>query len=255
MPTPKFTNLVTRLKIKIKQSQTPVPGFIIGLSGTDSLTAFYALLTATRELEDEGFRHVPVRAIHYVNAGRTTKSWFEKDVADWMRTVANVETPLEVRVPLGGNEDQQRWADIHLRALNHVESHEGMPTRKPVPYEPGFNFWVVGCTNLTEFTLGKFSLLSDSVSIQPIRSLWKSEIMDICTRLNVPQSVMEAARMGDCYCGREELAAENIELIDAILRNDFDPGAHDPDLLKKLIDYVRETKRAFDFRQRVPYIV
>lgn len=255
MPTPKFRNVITRLKIKIRQSQTPVPGFIIGLSGTDSLTALYALLTATRELEDEGFRKVPIRAIHYVSAGRKTPSWFETDTAAWLREVAQDDVKLEVIVPLGDNHDQQRWADIHLRALNVVESHEGMPTSKPVPHAEGENFWVVGCTNLTEFTLGKFSLLSDSVSIQPIRSLWKSEIMDICERLNVPQAVMEAARMGDCFCGREELAAENIETIDAILRNDFDPGAHDPDLLKKLIDYVRETKRVFDFRQRVPYIV
>ncbi|AXQ68918.1 NAD synthetase [Caulobacter phage CcrPW] len=255
MPTPKFQNLVTRLKIKIKQSQTPVPGFIIGLSGTDSLTAFYALLTAVRELEAEGFRRVPIRALHYINAGRATPSWFEAAAATWIKEVAGDEVVLEVVVPLGDNHDQQRWADIHLRALNAVESHEGMLISKPIPFEPGSNFWVVGCTNLTEFTLGKFSLLSDSVSIQPIRSLWKSEIMVICERLNVPKPVMEAARMGDCFCGREELAAENIELIDAILRNDFDPAAHDSDLLKKLIDYVRETKRAFDFRQRVPYIV
>ena len=93
-------------------------------------------------------------------------------------------------------------------------------------------------------TAATFQRLSvRSYSIQPIRSLLKSEIMALCQEWEVPQAIIDDARIPNCLCGRDEMAAENIELIDAILRNDFDPSQHDPILLKKLIDYVREANR------------
>lgn len=263
--TAKFDALVKRLRFKIENSQTPVPGFIIGLSGTDSIVALMALNAASTSYYLDTGRRIPIIGLHYISGKRRKPGMFEAVAMPWLRAAMPDVSLLSVE-PLGGNQDQQRWADLHLRALNRLDTrlhadnlNEQNSLIKPweaiVPREPGQNFWVVGTINATEQALGKYSMLSTAVSIQPIRSLWKSDIMAICAASRVPQQVIDAARIPDCLCGRDELAAENIELLDQIIRNDFDPSAHSPVLLKRLIDYVRETKREQDWHNRVPYIV
>lgn len=260
--TAKFDALVKRLRFKIENSQVPVPGFIISVSGTDSITALFALNAATLDYYLDTGRRIPIIAIHYITRDRRKPGMFEEIAMPWLRAAMPNVAFLSVE-PLGGNQDQQRWADLHLRALNRVDIRRNVaghvaaarPWTAIIPREPGENYWVVGTINATEQALGKYSMLSAAVSIQPIRSMWKSDIMAFCIAKGVPQPVIDAARIPDCLCGRDELAAENIELLDQIIRNDFDPAAHDPVLLKRLIDYVRETKREQDWHNRVPYIV
>jgi NH3-dependent NAD+ synthetase len=236
-----------RLITKMKLSQTPIPGFIMGLSGTDSAVAFDVCYHA---LAAFGMEHRLV-GIHYVRGGRAKPTWFEEHMIPWMRE-RYPRADISVTEPQGGNQDQQRWADLQLRALNRVQPDNGRV--KITSLDFGENFWTVGTINATEMYLGKYSILANATSVQAIRNIWKSEIMVACAEMGMPEIAMETARLPDCLCGRDELAALNIEVIDDIIRNRLDPTQHDPELLKTLIAYVRDTKAENDFKLRTPFV-
>ncbi len=237
---------VQRLIRKIEQSQAPVPGFIVGLSGTDSMLAYWIAHRAMRHLG----RAERVLGVHYVSRVDPTRmGTFWRDGMPWLEEEC-AGSQLLVTKPLGGNHDPQRWADLHLRALNAVLTEDLV---RPLP--PGENYWVAGTVNATEQALGTYTLLAGACSIQPIRSLWKTDVLELCAALQMPASVLEGARMPDCLCGRDELAAQNIELIDLIVRDKIRPSEHDPALLDQLYAWVEATRRANGFRQRTPYVV
>jgi NH3-dependent NAD+ synthetase len=245
----RFDGLVGRLHAKMGLSQTPVPGFIVGLSGTDSILAFLLVYEAAVRM-GIGDR---VLGIHYASARRRKPTWFEDGVVPWLRERCPKATIL-VTEPLGGNHDQQRWADLHLRALNDVVGDEtGNVVVSALP--AGRNYWVVGCTNLTEFELGKFSAMSERTSVAPLRKVWKSKVLAMCEALDVPSIAIEYSRLPDCLCGRDDIAANNIELIDAILTHEVRVREHDPDLLDMMFAYVRDLKRENGFKQRTPYLL
>lgn len=240
----KFYNTVKRLAAKIEISQTPVPGFIMGLSGTDSIVAFMICYEAL-ELTGRGDR---MYGVHYVRQGDKQQGWFIREIIPFLQMVCP-KARIEVAVPLGGNRDQQRWADLSLRSLNEVIWDE------VTPLEPGKNYWVVNTINATEWELGSYSNSSRLASLSPIRSIWKSEVLEICSALEVPSIALEYARLPDCLCGRAELAASNIELIDDILRMRLDPTKHDPELLKQLFSFIAEEKKYNGFKQRGTFVV
>lgn len=241
----RYLDRVYRLSHKIKQSQTPVPGFIMGLSGTDSVVAF---LMAYDAMAIHGKAH-RVCGVHYVDQGRKTESWFAKGVIPWLRERCPDAT-ITIVSPLGGNQDPQRWADLHLRALNHVDENGWVTARTQEE-----SFWVVGTINATEKALGQYSLLASAVSVQPLMTLYKSSIIEICQDLGVPEIAIRYSRLPDCLCGRDELAAENIETIDDIITSRIDPTQHDPELLAKLFRYVRENQEDYGFKSRIPYVI
>lgn len=237
----KYDRVLDQLDRKINKSQVKVPGFIMSLSGTDSILAFMLVYDALVCSERENALY----GIHYTNGH---ESWFERECIPWLKK----ECPyarIEVQTPLGGNQDQLRWADLHLRALNKIDGD------KVTALDPEYSYWTAGTINATEWELGKYSTLANSVSIQPIRSFWKTEIMYLCERIGVPKIALENARLPDCFCGRDELAAENIELIDQILTHDAAALKADPALLDLMIRYVHDLKSANAFKKRIPYLV
>ncbi|UTU08111.1 hypothetical protein CcrC1_gp425 [Caulobacter phage C1] len=241
----KYDGVVDRLSKKIGYSQSRVPGFIIGLSGTDSIVAFDALYSAMQN----HWREERMLGIHYVDRVDKSNGSFDTIAIPWMREKYPKATFL-VAEPLGGNHDQQRWADLHSRALHTFHADGG---RSPLP--PEETYWIAGAMNATEAALGKYTILANAVSIQPIRSLWKAEVLEISEKLGVPAKIIANSRIPDCLCGRDDLAAENIELIDDILRARYDPTQHDVVLLKKLLEYVRINQEDNGFRTRIPYRV
>lgn len=249
----KFLRVRDRLVAKMKMSQVPVPGFLVGLSGTDSTIAMAVVYEAAEIL---GLEH-RVWGIHYkkwqTSLAPPRPTWFEKDVMPWLEERCPAAT-FSVMTPLGGNFDPQRWADMHLRALN-VVGMDAFGRAKITAREPGENFWIVGTMNATEKALGTYTALAKGVSVQPVTAFSKSEILELCRIFEVPPIAEEYARIPDCFCGRDELAAQNIELIDALLANRVDMTQHDPGLVTKLIDYIRETKNLNGFKERTPYIV
>lgn len=243
----RFEKLGASLAAKMGISQTPVPGFMVGLSGTDSTIVFLTLYEAALRM---GMPHRVV-GIHYANQHRRKPTWYEEHIVPWLRERCPL-AEIQVVAPLGGNQDQQRWADLNLRALNTVEIDEdGRTVTRAL--ENGRNYWVAGCTNLTEQELGKFSTMSRGVSLMPIGRIRKSMIIRMCRALGVPAIAIEYAQQADCLCGRDELAAQNIDLIDAILTYDIRVGEHDPELLDRMFAYVRDQKRENGFKDRIPY--
>jgi hypothetical protein len=245
----KFLRARDRLVAKMRMSQTPVPGLLMGLSGTDSIIAF-TLVYEAAEIMGIADR---VWGIHYADHQRRKPTWFEANILWWLARHCP-SAKVECLSPLGGNFDPQRWADLHLRALNHVAVDE-FGSVKVTVRDPGENFWVVGTMNNTEKALGTYTALAKSVSVQPINVFSKTEILELCRLFEVPAVAEEYARIPDCFCGRDELAAQNIEAIDAILTARIDPRQHDPDLLAKLYEYIRETKALNGFKDRTPYFV
>lgn len=96
--------------------------------------------------------------------------------------------------------------------------------------------------------------MANSASIVPIISLYKSEVLECCKEFGVPETIINQSRIPDCICGRDEFAAENIELIDLLLTNKYNGGYNDEALIKAY-DYIRETKKDNDFKNRTPYNV
>jgi NH3-dependent NAD+ synthetase len=240
----KYVSLRDRFTAKMKLSKVPVPGFIMGLSGTDSIIAFMLTYDAAAAM---GIAH-RVLGVHYKSYERVT--WFEKDVIPWLQHQCPEATIISA-VPMGGNFDQQRWADLHTRALYKINQQPHITVRREL--DPEERYWVVGTINKTEWALGKYSALANTASVQPIRGLSKTAIMALCARFNVPEIAIEYSRIPDCLCGRDELAANNIELIDDILDFTFDREQHDHDLLVKMFAYIAELRGTNDFKQRVPY--
>jgi NH3-dependent NAD+ synthetase len=242
----KFLSSVDRLVAKMKLSKTPVPGFIIGLSGTDSLLAFALVYEAAEKM---GIAH-RVLGVHYTSGHRT--GWFEEHIVPWLREHAPLATII-VETPLGGNFDQQRWADLHMRALHTIEHRPDRGRTDTRALDPDKTYWVVGTINKTEWALGKYSALANTASIQPIRGFSKTEVIAACRLFKIPEIAIEYSRIPDCLCGRDELAAHNIELIDEILDFTFDATEYDHELLRKMFAYIADLRRTNDFKQRVPY--
>ena len=242
--------VVERLVHKITMSQTAVPGFIVGLSGTDSIIAFEILARALKEAGSERSLY----GVHYVTPGKKIGA-FAEHALPWLKE-RHPKAIIETHTPLGGNQDPQRWADMMLRSLNFVDTQKenGAPIMIE-PYVEGLEYWLAGTINATEHELGKHSIMANAVSIQPIRSLWKSDVLAACEEIGVPQIIIDNARLPDCLCGRDEIAAQHIELIDDILRHCIDVKRHDPDLLMTLMQWISDRKREGGFRKRIPYIV
>lgn len=225
----KFDNLLIRLTHKTKMSTTPLTELIIGLSGTDSIVTFIALNEVAKT---EGFT---VKGIHYIDSPNAPKTLFQREAYPWL-IEKYPNSQIIITTPHGGvNDDQYRWGDIHHRALENRS-------------------WVVSSTNATEKALGTFCIMANSASITPIITLYKSEVLEVCKEYGVPENVINRSRLPDCICGREEFAASNIELIDEVLRNNLTKD-YSADLIKKAMEYIRDTKKANDFKNRTPYNV
>jgi NH3-dependent NAD+ synthetase len=243
----KFYRLCTALERKINQSQATVPGFIVGLSGTDSVVAF---VLAYRAMQSAGLNLTRLLGVHYVTAGKGS-GWFMREVLPWLQEQCP-HAKFLIAQPLGGNQDQQRWADLHMRALNSFDLQPDLSYKFNL-LPQGQNYWVLGTINATERALGTYSVLADTASVQPINSMWKAEVLDVCHYIGVPAIAIEYAQQPDCWCGRDELAAQNIPLLDSILRHTLVPSEHPPELLDQMFEYVRTTQHDNGFKQRIPY--
>ena len=249
--TSKIDSVIERLVHKIGNSQAKVPGFIVGLSGTDSIIAFEVLARAMAVSSGRYGTPYRLMAVHY-RSPNTKPSAFQREALPWLKD-RHSGAEIVVATPLGGNHDPQRWADLQLRALNIITStsdHDHVRAR-----DEADRYWVAGTINATEHALGKHSIGANAVSIQPIRSLWKTDVLEACEAIGVPKVILENARIPDCLCGRDEIAAQHIELIDDILRHTIDVREHEPELLMTLMQWVANEKRENGFRSRIPYIV
>lgn len=238
------------------------PGFIIGLSGTDSVLTYMLLREAVEIAKKKTGKDVPVWGIHYVpertieekmRAKKRGSCWFEETMIPWLMSQHEV-SKIDITTPLGYYSDQHRWADLMLRSVKKVSRVRVNDTIriKSDDLPEGENYWVVGTINATEKALGKYSIFANAVSFHPIQSLWKSEVLDICQAIGVPSIAIENSKIPDCLCGRDELAAHNIYLLDRLIRGEETP---DSEIVRNLLDYIEDAEEANGFKTEIPYVV
>ena len=113
----------------------------------------------------------------------------------------------------------QRWTNL-LRASKHYQG------------------WLVGSRNRTEETLGTYSMASRLATFLPIVNVWKSDVMELCAALGVPQDVIDSSRRADPDCGRpQEMAEIPLETIDAYLKGSKLESQDQMDYLNSIIRY------------------
>ena len=260
-PLETFRALVAWTEELIREKNAP--GFIVGISGTDSILAFLICSAAFRNLG----RPERVIGVHYGRpfppADKTPEqiahilkispgfNWVSRVIVPWLKEQAP-NALVTVDNSIDTSDDYQRWASLFKSSLAGAD--------KTMPLPPGLNYWVVGTRNATEQMLGSYSNISGAASVQPIIQLWKSEILKICDALNVPKIAMENSRQVDCDCGRFDLAAHHIEEVDLILMTragvlsaEYLSKVMPADLQTKLEAFVDEQIRYADFKRQIPY--
>ncbi|TLX15818.1 hypothetical protein [Rhizobium sp. MHM7A] len=242
--------------------QKAAPGFVVGISGTDSILTFLICAEAFRRRG----RPERVIGIHFgrdfpdpdVGPERLAKileltpsyRWVAREIIPWLRSVA---PQAQVLVDAQGADldDHARWAKLFAISLAGAAKTEMLDGTQ--------NYWVVGTRNATEDALGTYSNLSMAVSLQPIIRLWKSDVLRLCRLLGVPEVAVSQSRQVDCDCGRFDLAADHIEEIDVLLRRRVgQPLASDAavelaELEDRLNSFIEEQVAASEFKRQIPY--
>ncbi len=244
--TPLIQNRQAHYKQGVRRIQRAVledgcPGLLVGLSGTDSTIAF---LMGYDALESLGMAD-RLWGMYYGRAdGDTNLPLVPKMRA--LYEFLKIRTP-QARLDVSNlttrglpNDDFERWADLRRMTLEKPGKNNGL-------WDAGQHYWSVAPRDRTEVILGNFSLDSAATSLSPIEHLYKSEILALCEDFGVPEALIDASHLPDCLCGREELAAANIELIDNILAAQngeimLDLSAHDPALIAQLHAHIHEKK-------------
>jgi len=79
--------------------------------------------------------------------------------------------------------------------------------------------WLISSRNRTEHFLGTYSLASEVATVLPLSGVWKSEVMELCKLIGVPQAILDSSRRADPDCGRPQSLAEiPLETIDLFLQ-------------------------------------
>lgn len=124
------------------------------------------------------------------------------------------------------------------------------------------NLLVVGTENKTEYYLGYFTRFGDEASdIEPIRSLYKTNVWEMAKFLEVPQEIIDKAPSANLWEGQSDEKEFGFSYSDAdrILYHYFEEHIPEEGLLdlgcdKKLIDTVLGFAKKNDFKHRVPYV-
>lgn len=226
---------------------------LIGVSGTDSAIASLMCHRAA-EIANVDCR---LRLVHFgapfPPEGRSEEDvarildtspsyrWVPRILMPWLRdrlAAASVET----RATPAPEDDYSRWSEL-LRMS--IDDHG----------------WVAAPINATEQYLGNYSNLAKAASLWPISDIPKSEILEICRAVAVPDIAIQNARQADCDCGRDDLAAAHISDIDLII--DYARGvagraqvenAVAAAVLPALAQYVMDCLRDQGFKARTPYL-
>ena len=200
------------------------PGFLVGLSGTDSVVVFLAASKAFEKAGKPGrvlgVHFAPSEDFLYDNPEAEVHLWFSNEVIPWLRKQAPgaqivVDTSIDWRY------DGLRWGSLLDKSVvasgwSAATPFQHHPTRRMLL--PEEQYWVVGTRNRTEDVLLNYSNASMAVSLQPIIHLWKSEILKLSEYLDVPQVTIDKSCETDCICGRLALPSRHIAEVDELLQ-------------------------------------
>lgn len=223
------------------------PGIVLGLSGTDSILS--SILLAELDL------NIPIKLIHFNTDIKNIDTkilmkrlqlnpdylWIQRIIIPWLQTnYPSLEVIVNSdRHPLSEAGRYAELIDIALKNSHHFDTEQEK------------TFWICGTRNRTEDILGLYSNISNCVSLQPIISLYKTDVLKYCKDFQVPDIALKYSRMADCDCGRFDLASQNIESIDLMLQ-DIIPDI-DYDLKVKLQNFINENLTENIFKKNIPY--
>ena len=232
------------------------PGFIIGLSGTDSLVAFCA---AAKALEKAG-KSDRLLGVHFApsedfledHPEAATHLWFRDQILPWLKekfpnAKVIVDTSIDWRY------DGQRWG--MLMDLSVVSNDKRRMMRLPEE-----QYWLVGTRNRSEDVLLNYSNASTMASIQPLIHFWKSEILQLAEYLGIPQIALNKSCETDCICGRLALVANHIREVDMLLMARCGELSRQSveeliptELQKQLDKFIEHQITNSNFKKHIPY--
>lgn len=124
------------------------------------------------------------------------------------------------------------------------------------------NALVIGTENKTEHYLGYFTRFGDEASdMEPIRSLYKTQVWEMAKHLKVPQKIIEkapSAGLWESQTDEKEFGFSYLE-ADKILYNYFEKKMSEEKIIaegfdKKIVDRVLLFVKKNDFKHHVPYV-
>jgi NH3-dependent NAD+ synthetase len=232
------------------------PGFLVGLSGTDSIVSFLAAARAF-ELAGKpnrvlGVHFAPSEDFLYDHPEAEVHLWFSNQVIPWLHEQAQ-EADILIDTSIDWRCDGQRWGCLmDLSAVSNEKTRILRPS--------GEQYWVVGTRNLTEDILLNYSNASTAVSLQPIIHLWKSEILQISKHLGAPEVALAKSCETDCICGRMRLPAQHIQEVDELLMArcgdlnwEYVEKKMPLELQKQLTNFIRAQIDKGGFKKNIPY--
>lgn len=235
------------------------PGFLVGLSGTDSLVTFLAAAKAFEKAGKPervlGVHFAPSEDFLYDHPEAEVHLWFTNEVIPWLRKQAP-NTKVVVDTSIDWRYDGLRWGA--LMDLSVVSTDRSIKMR--MMRLPEEQYWVVGTRNLTEDVLLNYSNASTIASLQPLIHLWKSEILQVSDYLGVPKIAIDKSCETDCICGRMRLPAQHIPEVDMLLMARREELAWQYveekiplDLQRQLTGFIRAQIDKGKFKKNIPY--
>ena len=258
-PAATFDSIVGWIAEKSQKEQAP--GLIVGLSGTDSILTYLACAKAFEWLGKPekvlglNFEHSSHDG--YAGQGRpvtclqSTFNWVAHDVFPWLREKAPL-AKLEIDNTIPHSDDNKRWGHLFSRAVVETDLRQGLNHQ---------HYFPVGTRNATEDAIGAYTQISKAVSMLPIVGLYKSEVLEVCEFLGVPQIAIEKSREIDCDCGRFEVQANHIRELDlylmskrGILSRAYVEASMPRSVLNAVAEFYADETAINQFRPLTPYI-
>ena len=236
------------------------PGLIVGISGTDSILTF---LACARAFERMG-KPDKVLGLHFEHASKNTMidndpnrqcaapepDWVGRDIIPWLKTQAP-QALFETDASITHSDDNRRWGHLFSRAVRQTDARHGMTSQ---------HYFPVGTRNATEEALGTYSQISKAVSMLPLIGIYKSEVLQLCQYLGVPQIAIDKSREIDCDCGRFHVQANHMHALDlyimhrhGLLAREYLKANIAPDVLASVAEFYAEEGAQNSYRPRTPY--
>lgn len=244
-----------------KSTRERAPGLIVGISGTDSILTYMACAKAFEKL-GKGHKVLGLNFEHDTHNAlgdegkdfvclKSTFNWVAHDIFPWLREKAP-QARLEIDDTIPHSDDNKRWGHLFSRAVVETNVRQGMNFQ---------HYFPVGTRNATEQAIGSYSQISKAVSMLPIIDLFKSEVLEICEYLGVPQIAIDKSREIDCDCGRFDVQANHMRELDlylmskqGMLTRAYVEQAMPVEILRAVAEFYADENAMNDFRPRTPYL-
>ncbi len=254
-----FNSIVSWIEETARKERAP--GLIVGISGTDSILTFLACAKAFENLGKPdrvlglNFEHTSKNEFagkgQAFECAKTSGNWVKEEIFPWLKTVAP-HAKLEVDDTIPHSDENVRWGHLFSRSVKETNARQGLVSE---------HYFPVGTRNATEQALGTYSQISKSVSLLPIINLFKSEVLELCEFLGVPQIAIDKSREIDCDCGRFDVQANHMRELDLfimarqnLLSKEFVKQAMPQDVYAAVMEFYAEETDLNAYRPRTPYL-